>query len=429
MLKHRKLVENHPLDGYISSMIRRHLTPTLLEALADTPAVFLQGARQTGKSTLVKSLAEHGHAADYLTLDHAAVLAAAEHDPAGFIDGLEGPIILDEVQRVPALFLAIKQAIDTDRTPGRFLLTGSANALVLPTLADSLVGRIEILTLWPFSQGERAQRHETLIDVLFNNSLTRLKPGKLSWRDLIDRMLAGGYPEASSRTSLARRRAWFDSYITTILQRDVRDMANIERLSELPKLLRMLATRAGTLLNFAELSRSLSIPQTTLKRYMALLEATFLVQLLPAWTTNLSKRLMKSPKIMLSDTGLLGAQLGLDTERLGEDTSLTGRVLENFIMMEIRKQLTWSSVKAEMYHFRSHTQQEVDLLLEDTSGRVVGVEVKAAASVDAKDFHGLKHLSELAGDQFVRGVVLYRGSEIVPFGKHLHAIPIRALWA
>lgn len=410
-------------------MIRRHLTSRLLAALRDTPVVFLQGARQTGKSTLAQALAEEGHDADYLTLDDAAVLAAAEHDPAGFVDGLDGPVIIDEVQRVPELFLAIKKAVDRKRAPGRFLLTGSANALVLPRLAESLVGRVEIMTLWPLSQGEIEEHRESFVDGLFARALPKCKPEATTWRRLIDRMLAGGYPEAISRRDLERRHAWFGSYITTILQRDVRDMASVERLSEFPQLLRLLGTRCGTLLNFAELSRSLSMPQSTLKRYMALLEATFLAQLLPAWTSNLSKRLVKSPKIMLCDTGLLGSLLGLDADRLNQDTALAGHVLENFIAMELKKQLTWSKVSATLHHYRSQMQQEVDLLLEDSSGRVVGIEVKASASVDGDTFRGLRHLAELLGERFVRGVVLYRGTETVAFGQDMHALPIAAVWA
>jgi uncharacterized protein len=410
-------------------MRSRHLTPLLLAALRDTPVVFLQGARQTGKSTLAQSLAELGHEASYLTLDDAGVLAAAEHDPAGFVRELEQPVILDEVQRVPELFLAIKHAIDRRRAPGRFLLTGSADALLLPRLAETLAGRMEILTLWPFSQGEIEGRFEAFVDGIFAASLPKWQPLDAGWRSIIDRIVLGGYPEVIMRRTTQRRRAWFGSYITTILQRDIRDMASIQRLSELPFLLRTLASRCGGLLNFSDLASGLGIPQTTLKRYMALLEATFLVQLVPAWASNLGVRLVKSPKLMLCDTGLLCSVLDLDADRLSRELPLGGRVLENFVAMELRKQSSWSERRPSLYHYRSHSQQEVDLVLEDAAGRAVGIEVKASATVASSDFKGLRHLSTLLGDRFVRGVLLYGGTEIVPFGKHLHAVPLSVLWA
>jgi uncharacterized protein len=410
-------------------MRSRHLTPLLLAALRDTPVVFLQGARQTGKSTLAQSLAELGHEASYLTLDDAGVLAASEHDPAGFVRELEQPVILDEVQRVPELFLAIKHAIDRRRAPGRFLLTGSADALLLPRLAETLAGRMEILTLWPFSQGEIEGRFEAFVDGIFAASLPKWQPLDAGWRSIIDRIVLGGYPEVIMRRTTQRRRAWFGSYITTILQRDIRDMASIQRLSELPLLLRTLASRCGGLLNFSDLASGLGIPQTTLKRYMALLEATFLVQLVPAWASNLGVRLVKSPKLMLCDTGLLCSVLDLDADRLSRELPLGGRVLENFVAMELRKQSSWSERRPSLYHYRSHSQQEVDLVLEDAAGRAVGIEVKASATVASSDFKGLRHLSTLLGDRFVRGVLLYGGTEIVPFGKHLHAVPLSVLWA
>lgn len=412
-------------------MIPRHIQPRLLAALDDTPVVLLHGARQTGKTTLVRAIAEGKHAAEYLTFDDPAVLAAAETDPLGFVNRFDGPVVLDEVQRVPKLALAIKYAVDRNRRPGRFLLTGSANVLQVPNLSDSLAGRMEIQTLWPFSQDEIEGTRESLIDTLFGAKFPKVG-GRI--RDdrkavpLIDRLIRGGYPEAQERKSPDRRQEWFISYISTILQRDIRDLANIEGLTMLPRLLALLATRAGSLLNSADIARSVQIPQTTLKRYIALLETTFLVQMLPPWSSNLGLRLVKSPKLYLSDTGLLVHLLGTDRERLQANPSQFGHVLEDFMVTELRKQASWSKARPRLFHYRTQTGQEVDIVLEGDGGRIVGIEVKAGATITAEDFKGLRHLAEAAGDRFHRGVLLYGGKESLPFGTGLYALPITAIW-
>lgn len=410
-------------------MIRRLLKTRLVQALSDTPVVFLQGPRQSGKSTLARSLIRPSYPAEYLTLDDAAVLAAASRDPAGFIAGVGGPAVIDEVQRVPELFLAVKASIDRDRRPGRFLLTGSAGVGVLPALADALVGRVEILTLRPLSESEIEGSGGFLVDQLFDQSSKLSATGSAGREDLLRRILRGGFPEAVQRRSADRRRGWFASYVTTILQRDVRDLSNIEGLRDIPRLLSLLAARTSGLLNYAELSRTAAIPQTTLKRYLALLEGTFLVQMLPAWTSNLGKRLVKSPKTLVNDTGLAGAVLRADERRLEADPILTGQLLETFVTLELQKQASWSRTRPRLHHFRSHAQHEVDIVLEEPGGRVVGIEVKASSTVAQRDLRGLSALAEMAGPRFVRGIVLYRGRQIVPFGPNLHAVPAASLWA
>ncbi len=410
-------------------MKRRSITDSLLEALSDTPVVLLHGPRQTGKTTLVKWLGKELHPARCLTFDDAGVLGAAQDDPVGFLSGIEGPLILDEVQRVPEIFPAIKAEVDRERRPGRFLLTGSADILLLPRLSESLAGRMEILTLWPFSQGEIGGVSECFVDMMFAGSLPSKIVNQGSKTALFNRVLSGGYPEVLSRAHSKRRRAWFGSYITTILQRDVRDLAHIEGLTDFPRLISLLSTRATSLLNFSELSRSMAMPQSTLKRYMALLETTFLVQLLPAWSTNLSKRLVKSPKPIICDTGLMAYLLGLKNGLSISETALSGPLLENFVVMEMKKQATWSQIQPRLYHFRTHTGDEVDIILEDTSGRVIGLEVKASATVKSRDFRGLKSLADAIGKRFVSGVVLYLGREHVPFGKKLHALPVSSIWS
>jgi predicted AAA+ superfamily ATPase len=410
-------------------MYKRFLRSQLLAALADTPVVFLNGARQTGKSTLVKDLAEGERPARYLTFDDATVLAAARNDPAGFVTGLEAPVIIDEVQHVPDIFPALKLAVDLNRQPGRFLLTGSANILLLPSVSESLAGRMEILTLWPLSQGEIEGVEENLIDRLFSGQfiLPRLK-GADTRDDLLDRVVRGGYPDALGRKTEERRRDWFGAYITTILQRDVREMANIEGLTDLPRVLTLLATRASSLHNLADISRSIDIPQTTLRRYITLLETTFLLSPLPAWSSNLGKRLVKAPKLALSDTGLLAYLLGANQERMEEDSSVLGRALENFVVMELRKQSSWGKTKPQLFHFRTQSGQEVDVVMEDAAGRLVGVEIKASATVTGGDFKGLRALREMTGKRFTRGVLLYTGAEPLPFGPDLFALPFASLW-
>jgi len=287
---------------------------------------------------------------------------------------------------------------------------------------------MEILTLWPLSQGEIEGVREGFVDALFAPAFTPPPLPPLARGELFRRVVQGGFPELVGKIVSSRRRAWFRSYVTTILQRDVRDLSNIEDLSTLPRLLALLAARAATLLNYAELSRSAGIPASTLKRYFLLLEATFLVQTLPAWSANLSKRLVRSPKILLADTGLLADLLGLDGERLDDDPRLAGPLLESFVLQEIRKQLAWSRTWPQMFHYRTQTGQEIDLLLEDARGRVAGLEVKAAATVQEKDVRALLDLAATLGAKFIRGVVLYTGERVVPFSETVYAVPLQALW-
>ncbi|MHB1325892.1 MAG: ATP-binding protein [Thermoleophilia bacterium] len=390
--------------------------------------VLINGARQTGKSTLALHIVEKIDAT-YVNLDDASTLALATSDPRSLIRGIGDRIVIDEVQRAPELFPEIKMEVDARPMPGRFLLTGSANALLLPQLSEFLTGRIEIITLWPFSQGEIEGRHERFIDLLFSTEARAPKgPARIGRREVSNRILAGGYPEATMRADASRRQEWFGSYISTLLQRDVRDLAHIDRLADMPRLLSVLAARTGALLNMSELSRITGIAFSTLRRYLGLLQATFVLQLAPAWSTNLSKRLVKSPKIYLIDSGLTAYLNGLTDSQALQESPQFGHLLEAFIVMELRKQLGWNEAKYRMYHYRSSNGREVDILLEDQRGHVVGIEVKASASVGKKDFAGLESLAEIAGRKFVRGVVLYMGDVTLPFDNRLSAMPISALW-
>jgi len=335
--------------------------------------------------------------------------------------------VLDEVQRVPEVFVAIKTLVDRDRTPGRFLLTGSANALLLPKLSDARAGRMEVLPLWPLSQGEMIGREEAFVDAVFSESVPT-RSAEPTERGLVERVLVGGYPEVVRRLGRARRAAWFDAYVSTVIHRELRDLANIEYLSELLRLLRLLAARVGNQLNYTEVSGAIGLPQTTVKRYLSLLEVPHLFLPLPAWSPNLGMRLVKRPKILLNDSGLAAHLIGLDDRQVARDATPFGQALECFVAMELRKQITWSETRPTMYHFRTHRNEEVDLVMESPSGDLVGIEVKSARRVRDEDTKGLRLLQELAGKRFRRGIVLYSGEQHVHLGKDLHALPIEALW-
>lgn len=414
-------------------MFARPITENILESLVDTPVVYIRGARQTGKTTLVRDILKERLQANYVTLDNATALSAAQENPAGFLEGLGTPAIIDEAQKAPGLFPAIKERVDRERRPGSYVLTGSANVLTGLSVSDSLAGRMEIFTLWPLSLAERSGSRENLVDRLFASdfdvaSLTRKALAEGTDPAAPLRTVAvGGYPEAVARTTERRRQAWFESYVSAILERDVRDLANVSDLAALPRLLRLLASRAGQLLNYADIARSLGLPQTTLKRYMALFGATFLTYDLPAWAANIGKRLAKAPKLMFTDTGLAAALLGLGESRLADDPALRGGLWENFVVSEIAKHAAWSRVRVTPWHFRAHDGYEVDLVLENAAGGIVGVEIKSSATPQTRDAKGLRLLAEACGERFLRGLVIHPGRDAIPLAANIHAIPAAIL--
>jgi predicted AAA+ superfamily ATPase len=410
-------------------MIERALTPRLLQALADTPVVLLVGGRQTGKSTLVTALADRGYGAEYVTLDDPTELAAARRDPVAYVDRFDDRAIIDEAQRAPELFLPIKAAVDRDRRPGRFLLTGSANVLFAPTVAEALAGRMEVLTLWPFSSAELEKRDGgRLFEWLFGESAGPPVPTtSLSRTELIVRLLSGGYPEAVERTDDERRRRWFSSYLATILERDVRALADVQRLEELPAVLAAVALRSRGPLNRSGLSQDLGIPGSTIERYLVLLERVFTVCRLRAWHGRLQPRLVKAPKILISDPGLLCHLLRVDGARLAADPSVLGLVLEAYAGMELVKNAEIAPTGTDVMHYRTAKGMEIDFLIEAPDGRVAGVEVKAAAGAGERDFKRFERLQQTLGERFARGVVLYAGDRVVPFGDRLAAWPISLL--
>lgn len=408
-------------------MFKRHIKPHLKKALARSPVVLLNGARQVGKSTLALEFKEE-HGFYYITFDDEIMYLAAKGDPVAFLANIPKPIIIDEVQRVPEIFIAIKRDVDANRVPGRYLLTGSANPLLIPRLGDSLAGRMEVIDLMPLSQGEILGIEETFIDTAFNDTFT-IKPLKniLSKKEVCAKVVIGGYPSVQG-VDEETREAWMRSYLNLILQRDIKDLAQIEKLTELPLLLKLLAFRAANLMNVAEVARESKMVDQTLHRYIALLETIFLIYVQPAWSTNFALRFIKSPKLYLVDSGLLAYLLGINIDRSINDPIHMGKLLENFVLDEIKKQITWSKVKPQMYHFRTSDGQEVDIVLENRAGDIVAIEIKSSESVSQSDFKGLRFLQEKMRNKFIRGFVLYTGSEIVPFGPNLFALPVAALW-
>lgn len=409
-------------------MYHRFITSSIIEALEDTPVIILNGARQTGKSTLCQQLLDKEVVkAQLVTFDDPTTLAAAQLDPLGFLKDLSKHVMLDEVQRVPELFLSIKKLVDQDRKSRRFILTGSADVMILPKVADSLAGRIEIHNLWPLSQGEIMGKQSDFLEVLTSQD-RKFQSSQVSWKEILQSILVGGYPEAVARKSDSRRSKWFESYLISVLQKDIRELANIEGLNQIPNVLQLLSTRIGSTLNMSDIARLSGIKNTTLQRYMALLEHVFLLVKIPAWTPNMEGQFVKSPKMYMNDTGLLSHLRGEDMESLSANRSGVGALLENFVVMEIIKQLSWSNKYLKPYHFSMHKGAEVDLVLENRQKQLFGIEVKSAASLKEKDFKGLKRLAELTGSKFHKGVVLYSGNEVVRFGDNLYAVPISTLW-
>jgi predicted AAA+ superfamily ATPase len=404
----------------------RFAEPGLVEALADTPVVLIHGPRQCGKTTLAQIAGRKRNYA-YFSFDDDVTLAAAASDPVGFIADLPERVILDEVQRAPGIFSALKSAVDRRRIPGRFLLTGSANVLLLPSLAESLAGRMGILRLHPLAQCELAGRHPRFLGALFAGAFKTRKAERLG-NALAERIAAGGYPAALARPTPRRRAAWYRDYIETLVQRDVRDLARIASLDALPRLLALAAGQTARLINVSDLASPFHLSRPTIRDYVTLLERVFLLEELPPWHANRLSRLIKTPKLHVGDTGLACALLGLDAAALMEDRGTLGHLLETFVFQELRRQASWQEQEIRFHHYRDKDGAEVDIVLERGGGQLAGVEVKASATVTAADFRSLRKLKDAAGRRFSTGVVLYDGETSAGFGDGLYAVPVRALW-
>ncbi len=392
--------------------------------MADTPVVLITGPRQAGKTTLVKQMADRKM--HYLTLDEQLTLLAAKEDPVGLIREHDY-LVVDEVQRAPELILAIKKAVDDDRRPGRFLLTGSANLMTLPTVADSLAGRMETLRLLPLSQSEIHGGKANWIDSVFVGSVP--EPNHpLTGGELTEAVLQGGYPEALSRTRQRRRTMWARQCIDAIIQRDVRDVATIDKLDQMPRLLRALAHVSGQLSNYTQLGSKIGLDHKSVTRYVGVLENVFLLARVSPFVENRLKRVVRTPKIQFMDSGLLATLIDLTPETARGDRNRFGPVLETFVYGELLKHASTAEGDYELLCFRDHDKMEVDFVIENAAGDLIGVEVKSTATVKADSLRGLHRFSAAVGHRFKRGIVLYDGTETLPLGDRIHAVPLSSLW-
>ncbi len=408
------------------SLYPRFAAPRLAEALADFPAVLIHGPRQAGKTTLARMAGRRPRYA-YFTFDDPTTLEAAASDPVGFVARLPRRVILDEVQHVPELFGSLKAAIDRDRVPGRFILTGSTNVLLLPRLADSLAGRMAVLRLHPLAQCELARRRSDFLDRLFDGGFP-VKRCTRSDPPLAARIAAGGFPAALALPAGRRRAAWYTSYTETLVQRDVRELARIGALDAMSRLLALAASQTARLLNISELAAPFQLSRPTIRDYVTLLTRVFLLEELPPWHTNRLSRLVKTPKLHLVDTGVVSALLDAGAQTIESDRALLGQLLETFVVQELKRLASWHEERFSFFHYRDRDMSEVDIVIERGARAVAGVEVKAAATVTASDFRGLRKLKEAAGSRFRGGVVLHDGDTSAGFGDSMYAVPVSALW-
>lgn len=409
------------------SYLPRHLAPMLAEALSDTPVVCLLGPRQCGKSTL----AQHNDPERaYINLDDRNYLDLAKNDPEGFLDGLPERVTIDEIQRVPELTLAIKRNVDAKRRPGRYLLTGSANLLQLPRLADSLAGRMECLYLHPLTESEKTGSTGDFLKVWMAGELPGTLPPSRgpAASELPGRLVAGGYPDAFFRTP-KRARSWQQQYVNAIIERDIHDVAEVKDGQDVARLLEFLSNQTASLLNISNTASELGHTRPTIDRHLGILEKLFLVRRLPAWNSNRNKRLIKTPKIHLCDSGLAAALSNLRPEEWNENRTRFGHLLESFVVQQLIAMGTWHDGEPRFYHYRDKDQVEVDLVIE-VNGEVWGVEVKAASTANSADGKGLRRLAEITKKKFRGGLVLYDGDAVLPIDKDLniHAAPLAKLW-
>lgn len=401
-------------------MIQRKAEQLVREALSDTPVVAIQGPRQCGKTTLAQTVAPEK---TYVTLDDGLILDQALRNPKAFLAAYPDGAVIDEIQRAPSLFLALKADVDKNRQPGRWLLTGSANVMVMPKLSESLAGRMEVISLWPLS-GQELKGSTTLVDKVFSNDSSFGNGIEFDWQEI----LRGGFPEPVQRASENRRRAWFESYIKALIERDVRDVADIDGLAALPRVLRLLAAEAGDTLNVSGLSRETGIPHTTLSRYLSVLDAVFLTWAMPSWESGLSHRTIKAGRVTFVDSGIHSHLLGLNAQRLQSEPEMARRASLNFATMELRKQSTWSDVRPVLSHFRSIRRYEVPLILEAPDGRIAAFTVTEQLSASPRDLEALRFLESLIEDRLVFAGAFHAGSDVQKITDRMRALPISSLF-
>jgi uncharacterized protein len=412
----------------MAELVPRHAQGMIEEALTDTRVVLLLGARQVGKSTLASQVAADRGATGPITLDDATMREAANADPTGFVASLVRPVVLDEAQRSEPLLLAIKEAVDRDASPGQFLLTGSANILTAPRIHEALTGRTEIINLWPFSQSEIERSQANLVERLFTGSVPSITGATVGRDAFVERAVRGGYPEAYRRAQ-RRRERWFDSYVESVITRDLRELADIRRIETIPRLLRLIAAQAANLYKAETMSSDLGISTKTVQSYTELLETVFLVRRVKAWRANIGRREITTPKIYVVDSGLLAYLLGADRARAAGDDQVTGKLFDNFVAMEISRLVDWAETSATQYHYRDRsTGDEIDVVLESRAGEIACVECKAAATVRTADYRAMTKLRDARGERFKAGAVIYTGAETRPLTERIWALPVSALW-
>ena len=408
-----------------SELFPRSLTPAIREALADTPVVCIAGARQSGKTTLARQLEP---ARPLYTLDDAGYYRTAQLDPDGFVAGLPEFVTIDEIQRAPDLLRAIKISVDRNRRYGRFLLTGSANILLVPTVSESLAGRMEIVVLHPLTEAEKERRPGGFLAALLAGELGgRNRAASTDPRPLVERLLEGGYPEPLTRPP-ARIRQWHRDYLNQILQRDVREVSRVRRTADLARLLELLAGRTATLLNVNGLANALAISRETVSHYLEVLERMFLIRRLLSWNRTASKRFVRAPKVHLTDTGLAATLAERTSADWLRDRAAMGDLLESFVVQQLVAQAAWTDPDLRFWHYRDRDGNEVDLVI--TRGRDTwGVEVKAAMGVEPRDTRGLTRLAAACGNNFRGGIVIYTGEGVWRLGDpRIHSVGVRELW-
>ena len=408
-----------------SELFSRLLTPTIREALADTPVVCITGARQSGKTTLARQLEP---ARALYTLDDAGYYRTAQLDPDGFVAGLPEFVTIDEIQRAPDLLRAIKISVDRNRRYGRFLLTGSANILLVPMVSESLAGRMEVVVLHPLTEAEKERRPGRFLAALLAGELGgRNRAASTDPRPLVERLLEGGFPEPLFR-SPGRVRQWHRDYLNQILQRDVREVSRVRRTADLARLLELLAGRTATLLNMNGLANALAISRETVSHYLEVLERMFLIRRLLSWNRTASKRFVRAPKVHLTDTGLAATLAERTSADWLRDRAAMGGLLESFVVQQLVAQAAWTDPDLRFWHYRDRDGNEVDLVI--TRGRDTwGVEVKAAMGVEPRDTRGLTRLAAACGNNFRGGIVIYTGEGVWRLGDpRIHSVGVRELW-
>jgi predicted AAA+ superfamily ATPase len=385
--------------------------------------VVLNGARQAGKSTLAEVVLRQHEGGIARFLDDPGTRAAAAEDPVRFVrhDGL---MLIDEVQRVPDLWLAIKNLVDREPRPGRFLLTGSARLLSLRAITDAMPGRAETIELWPLSQGEIDGEADGFVDAAFTKGADiRSSSLGLRRRDYLARATRGGYPEGVRRETPRRRERFYESLLADLMSRDVKQVAEIERAADMRRLVQLLAAQTGGLLSRHRIAGELGISAPTAGSYTEILQTIFLIRLIPGWSGSATTRAVSMPKAFFVDSGFASYLTGGTVS-----DAQVGGLIENLVLGELARQLTWSATTARLYHYRDRDQVEVDAVLEDNAGRIVAVEVKAGETVRTDDFAGLRLLQRRLGERFRAGFVLYCGTESLSVGNAVTCLPISALW-